>query len=81
MGKARTALSLLSISPYIVRLLWSLFAVWLTLGWKVRKARKAFEKELMKQGMSKEDAKRLGIQYIILKDSLMSGLKRHIINR
>ena len=79
MGKARTALSLLSLSPYIVRLLCSLFAVWLTLGWKVRKARKAFEKELMKQGMSEEDAKRLGAQYKILKDNLMSGLKSYII--
>lgn len=78
MGKARTALSLLSVSPHIARLLCSLFVVWLTLGWKVRKARKAFEKELIKQGMSKEDAKRLGAQYTILKDNLMSGIKRYI---
>ncbi len=78
MGKARTALSLFNASPHVVKLLCSLFAVWLTLGWKVRKARKAFEKELIKQGMSKEDAKRLGAQYTILKDNLMSGLKRYI---
>jgi len=78
MGKARTALTLLTASPYIVRLLCSLFAAWLTLGWKVRKARKAFEKELIKQGMSREGAKRLGAQYTILKDNLMSGLKRYI---
>ena len=78
MGKARTVLSILSISPCIVRLLCSLFAVWLTLGWKVRKTRKAFEKELIKQGMSKEDAKRLSAQYRVLKDNLMSGLRRYI---
>jgi len=78
MGKTRTALSLLSISPHIIRLLCSLFVMWLTLGWKVRKARKAFEKELIKQGMSKEDAKRLSAQYTILKDNLMSGLKRFV---
>jgi len=78
MGKARTALTLVGVSPYVVRLLCSLFAVWLTLGWKVRKARKAFEKELIKQGMSKEDAKRLGAQYTLLKDNLMNGLKRYI---
>lgn len=78
MGKTRTALTLLSVSPHIARLLCSLFAVWLTLGWKVRKARKAFEKELIKQGMSKEDAQRLGAQYTLLKDNLMRGLKRYI---
>ena len=78
MGKARTAITLLNASPYIVRLLCSLFVVWLTLGWKVRKARKAFEKELIKQGMSKEDAKRLGTQYTLLKDNLMNGVKRYI---
>jgi len=78
MGKTRTALTLLGVSPHIVRLLCSLFVMWLTLGWKVRKARKAFEKELIKQGMSKEDAKRLSIQYTILKDNLMSGLKHYI---
>jgi len=78
MGKTRTALNILSASLYIVRLLCSLFVAWLTLGWKVRKTRKAFEKELIKQGMSKEDAKRLSAQYKILKDNLMSGLKRYI---
>jgi len=78
MGKARTALTLLNASPYIARLLCSLFAAWLTLGWKVRKARKAFEKELIKQGMSKEDAERLGAQYTLLKDDLMRELKAYI---
>jgi hypothetical protein len=48
----------------------------LTLDWKVRKTRRAFEKELIKQGMSREDAKRLSAQYTILRNNLMSGLKR-----
>jgi len=78
MGKTRMALTILSAFPYVVRLLCSLFVAWLTLGWKVRKTRKAFEKELIKQGMSEEDAKRLSAQYKILKDNLMSGLKRYI---
>ena len=78
MGKARTALTLLSALPYVVRLLCSLFAAWLTLGWKVRKARIAFEKELIEQGMSKEDAERLGAQYTLLKDNLMRELKGYI---
>lgn len=78
MRKTKTALTLLSISPHIVRLLCSLFIMWLTLGWKVRKARKAFEKELIKQGMPEEDAKKLGAQYTLLKNNLMEGLKRHV---
>jgi len=81
MGRTRTALTILSVSPYIVRLLWSLFAAWLTLGWKVRKTRKAFEKEVIKQGMSKEDAKRLSAQYKLLKDNLIKALKGYIRTR
>ncbi|MDH5462604.1 MAG: hypothetical protein OEX09_10345 [Candidatus Bathyarchaeota archaeon] len=78
MGKTRTAVSLFSIFPHLVRLHGSLFYLWLTLDWKVRRARKAFEKELVKQGMSREDAARLGAQYTILKNNLMRGLKRSI---
>jgi len=78
MGKIRAALTILSVAPYIVRILCSLFAAWLTLGWKMRKTRKAFEKEVIKQGMSKEDAKRLSAQYKLLKDNLMRELKRYI---
>ncbi|MDH5691278.1 MAG: hypothetical protein OEY81_07615 [Candidatus Bathyarchaeota archaeon] len=76
MRKTRTTLSLLSIFPHLARLLGSLFYLWLTLDWKVRKTRRAFEKELIKQGMSKEDAKRLSAQYTILRNNLMSGLIR-----
>jgi len=78
MGKARTALTILSVVPFIVRLLCSLFAAWLTLGWKVRKTRKAFEKEVIRQGMSKDDAKRLSAQYKLLKDNVIKALKGYI---
>jgi len=56
----------------IVSLLSHLFILWLGLGWKVRRARKAFEKELTKEGMSKEDARRLSAHYKILKDQIIS---------
>lgn len=65
-------------SASIVRLLSSLFAIWLTLDWQVRKARKAFEKELIAQGMSREDAHRLSAPFKILKDELMSVFRRSI---
>jgi len=56
----------------IVSLLSHLFILWLSLGWRVRRTRKAFEKELIKGGMSKEDAKRLSAHYKILKDQIIS---------
>ena len=58
----------------IVRLVVSLSWMWITLGWKVRRARKAFEKQLTKEGMSEEDAKRLSRQYASLKDKIVKGL-------
>jgi len=60
---------------YMIRLLISLFFLWLTLGWKVRKARKAFEKQLIRQGMAKKDAERLSAFYSKLKDNIMTALK------
>ncbi|UCC33578.1 MAG: hypothetical protein JSW53_00795 [Candidatus Bathyarchaeota archaeon] len=56
----------------IVSLTSTLLLIWLSLGWKVRKARKAFERELIKQGMSKEDAQRLSEFYKTLKDQITS---------
>lgn len=57
----------------------SLFALWLTLGWKARKARKAFEKQLIRQGMAKKNAKRLSGQYSKLKNEIMNVLKRSLV--
>jgi D-ribose pyranose/furanose isomerase RbsD len=52
--------------------------MYVTLGRRVRKTRKAFEKQLMQQGMSKEDAERLSMCYENLKDSITSMLKQGI---
>jgi len=62
----------------IVRLIGSLVVIYLTLGWKVRKAREALEKELMRAGMSKADARRIGAQYAALKDNTIKALKQSI---
>jgi len=70
--------SIISIVPYSTHLLLSLLALWLTLGWKVRKTRRAFEKQLIRQGMAKKDAKRLSAQYSRLKDEMISTLKGSI---
>lgn len=73
--------TVISASLQLIRLLLSLFALWLTLGWKVRRTRRAFEKQLMKQGMSKKDAKRLSAQISKLKDDMMSSLKGSVFRR
>lgn len=64
------------IFPRIVQLVAQLFLIWITLDWKVRKARKAFEKELIEQGISKEDAKQLSEQIKMAKDQLMGSILR-----
>jgi len=53
----------------------SLLAAWLTLGWNVRKARKAFEAELRKEGISKKDAEKMSKNILILKNEMLSMAK------
>jgi len=66
-------------SPYLARMSLSLFWIYLTLGRRVSKTRKAFEKQLIQQGMSKEDAKRLSVCFEDLKNSFTDMLKQGII--
>jgi len=61
---------------YIVRLLLSLLAIWITLSWRIRKARGAFEKQLISQGMSRRDARRLSAFYNRLMRDIFSTLRK-----
>ncbi|MGB9741313.1 MAG: hypothetical protein ACP5IM_01140 [Candidatus Bathyarchaeia archaeon] len=70
--------SIISIFLSTAYLSFNLLILWATLGWKVRKTRKAFEEQLIRQGMAKKDAKRLSAQYSKLKSEIMSTLKRSI---
>jgi hypothetical protein len=63
---------------YILKTAGSLLRAWLTLGWKVRGARKSFEKQLISGGMSKEDAKELSQFYTVLKDQMLGTVKEAI---
>jgi hypothetical protein len=67
--------SIISITLHAIRLLLSLLILWLSFGWKVRRARKAFEKELVKAGMAKKNAKRLSAWYSKLKDDIIQAVK------
>jgi hypothetical protein len=59
MSAAATVRTLFRLTPHLGTMAISLFWLYLTLGWRVRKTRKAFEKQLVSQGMSREDARRL----------------------
>ena len=61
-------LMILKIAFSILKMTGSFIGTWLTLGWKTRKARKSFEAELRKQGMSKHDAQSISKFISELKD-------------
>jgi len=64
--------------PHLAIMALSLLWMYLTLGRRVRKTRKAFEKQLIQQGMSKQDAQRLSACYEDLKDNITGMLKQGI---
>jgi hypothetical protein len=54
--------------------------MYMTLGWRVRNTRRAFEKELTRTGMSKEDAKRLSATFEELKNTILGTLKGEVFS-
>jgi hypothetical protein len=70
--------AILKSSPYLARMSFSLFWTYLTLERRVQKTRKAFEEELVSQGMSREDAKRLSTCYEDLKNSITRVLRQGV---
>jgi hypothetical protein len=56
----------------------SLLWMYITLGSRVRKAKRAFEKQLILQGMSKDDAKWLSACFDELKTSLVAVVKKGV---
>jgi primosomal protein N'' len=56
----------------------SFFWIYLTLNRRVNKTRKAFEKQLIKQGMFRENAKRLSACFEELKNNIIDMLKQGV---
>jgi len=82
MGKASTVTTIVKSTPYLAMMSFSLFWMYMTLGNRVRKTRKAFEEQLIQQGMSKEDARRLSSCFEDLKDNLTFAIKQGVsVNR
>ena len=65
-------------TPYLIRMSTSLVWMYATLNRRVSKTRKAFEVELVQQGMSKEDAKRLSICFVDLKNDITDTIKQGV---
>jgi len=78
MSAASTVTAVIKSSPQLARMSLSLSWMYLTLGRRVGKTRRAFEEQLVRQGMSKEDAKRLSACFEELKDNLTGVLKQGI---
>ena len=66
-------------SPHLARMSFDLLYIYLTLGSRVRRTRKAFEEQLILAGMSREEARRLSACFEELKNSVTSMLKHEII--
>jgi hypothetical protein len=64
--------------PHLAIVVLNLLWMYVTLGRRVRKTRRAFEKQLMQQGMSKQDAQRLSACFEDLKNNVTGMLKEGI---
>jgi hypothetical protein len=64
--------------PHLAIVILNLLWMYVTLGRRVHKTRRAFEKQLMQQGMSKQDAQRLSACYEDLKNNITGVLKQGI---
>lgn len=75
MGRSLLIVSVISGTASVFRLLASLFVIYVTLGWTVWRAKRVFESELVKAGMPKEAARRMGARYAAVKDETLNALK------
>ena len=78
MSEPKLVTTLVKSSPHLARMSLILGWTYITLGNRVRKTRKAFEKQLTAQGMSKEDAERLSFCYEELKNNITGMIKQNI---
>ncbi len=78
MSAASIVAAVIKESPYLARTGFDLVYVYLTLGSRVKKTRRAFEEQLVSAGMAKEDAERLSYNFEELKNGITSMLKQGI---
>jgi hypothetical protein len=78
MSAASVVTTVIKSSPHLALMALSLLWMYWTLNRRVNKTRKAFEKQLVKQGMSREDAKRLSACFEELKNNIIDMLKQGV---
>ena len=71
--------SVLKSSPYLARMSLEVFWMYATLGRRVRKTRRAFERELIMVGMSETDAKHISASFEVLKNGIAGVLKQGVV--
>jgi len=71
-------LAILRITCSILKIIGSLLSAWAVVKWNVRKARKSFEEEMMKAGISKEDAQKISEFFVVLEGQIKSCMKAPI---
>ena len=76
MSQDNLLVSTVKMTPYMARLSVSLLWTYMTLGYRVRRTRRAFEKQLIAQGMSKKDARQLSACYDDLKNSITAMVRQ-----
>jgi hypothetical protein len=76
MSASSIFLTLFKSAPQMIRMSLDMSWLYLTLGWRVRATRRAFEKQLIKEGMSKNDAEHLSRCFEDLKNDLVSTVKQ-----
>ena len=81
MSQAKMVTAALKSTPYIAHLTLSLLWIYMTLSYRVRQTRKAFEKQLTAQGMSEENAKHLSLAYENLKNEITGALRQTLVSR
>jgi hypothetical protein len=81
MSRDNLAVAAVKSTPYVARLSLGLAWTYLTLGHRVRRMRRAFEKQLTAQGMSKADAQRLSASFEVLKNEITATVKQSLTLR
>ena len=71
--------TVLKSSPYLARMSLDVFWMYVTLGRRVRKTRRAFERQLIMAGMPETDAKRVSFCFEELKNGITGMLKQGMV--
>jgi hypothetical protein len=76
MSQSKWITTMFKSTPHLAILTLTLACTYFTLGLRVRRTRQAFEKQVIAQGMSKEDAKQLSACFDDLKNNITTTVKQ-----